>query len=234
MNWFAPPIWEGAECWIIGGGSSIPYEFGVPEEIIKGVTFGERKSSAYSEYLAPIHDKHIIGINNVYQIGDWIDVEFFGDNAWYLAHRIALARWHGLKISCAPRFDKNKGKEGIKYLAKNKDKKYGITSDPTMVSWNQNSGCAAISIAHHFGVKRIILLGFDMSLGAGNISHWHGSHGNLRRKALKRGNKDPFRKHLEGFPQIAKDAEDMGIEIINASSISTIKEFPKVPLKYLL
>jgi len=231
MTWFAPSMWEDDECWIIGGGSSVPYEFGVPENIIKEVMSGERSPSAYSEYLAPIHNKHIIGINNVYQLGNWIDVEFFGDNAWYLVHRIALIKYHGLKISCAPRFDKNKGREGIKYLAKNKKKKYGICPDPTMVSWNQNSGCAAISVARHFGVKRIILLGFDMCLGADAISHWHGSHGkNKPRKKIKMG----FRKHLQGFPQIAEDAEAMGIEIINASSISKITEFPKVPLEYLL
>ena len=102
----------------------------------------------------------------------------------------------------------------------------GISPDPTKVSWNSNSGAAAISLAAHFGVKRIILLGFDMSFNGKGVSHWHGSHGNEK--------PPPFRKHMLGFPVIAAEAKDRNIEIINASLGSALTEFPKVHVKELL
>jgi hypothetical protein len=41
-------------------------------------------------------------------------------------------------------------------------------------------------------------------------------------------------RHLRAFPQIALDARKMGIEIINASPTSEVKEFIKVPVSILL
>ena len=44
----------------------------------------------------------------------------------------------------------------------------------------------------------------------------------------------PFHRHLRGFPQIAKDAKQMGVEILNASPDSAIECFRKVTVKELL
>jgi hypothetical protein len=232
MKWSAPSIWEGGECIILAGGSSVPYQFSVPENIIQAVMDKVEKPSAYSPFLKPIHNKHIIGINNAYQIGNWIDVIFFGDCAWYLTHQQLLSQFSGLKVTCCKRFA-NKRKEycaGIKYLEKDKSHKKGISRDKEKVSWNSNSGGAAISLAVHFGVKRIILLGFDMRLNHGKRSHWHGSHG----KDGKARRSLPFPRHLKGFPFIAEDAKTMGVEILNASPDSAITEFPKVNIMDVL
>lgn len=227
-RWHVPRMWIGGECWIIGGGPSMPRQFGVPEDIIQAVMAGKRIPAAYSAYLELIHDRHVIGINNVYQIGTWIDVLFFGDNSWYLVHRKALAKWPKIKVTCSPRFDAKRQKtEDIKYVAKDHSHRFGISNSQTTVSWNANSGSAAISLAAHFGVKRIILLGFDMKM-AGPVSHWHGSHGPNKRKP-------PFKRHLKGFPEIAKDAKKLGIEILNASPDSAITEFKKITVgNYLM
>jgi len=238
MLWRAPKLWSGGECWIIGGGSSIPRQFGVPEEIINEVMNWRSRPSAYSEYLAPIHDKHIIGVNNVYQIGDWIDVCFFGDCGWYNVHRHALSKWPGIKVTCCHRFAGRgeKEMEGIKFLSRHKKRKYGISDNPSYVSWNGNSGAAAISLAVHFGVKRIVLLGFDMNLDENQKSHWHGSHHNPNPKepTKKKRKTPPFERHLRGFPNIAVDARQMGVEILNANPNSAINDFRKVTVKDVL
>jgi len=226
VAWAVPPIWEGEECWIMGGGPSMPRQFEVPEEIVQKVMSGEYPPRAYSKYFEPIYDKHVIGVNNCYMIGTWIDVEFFGDSAWYLVHRKTLAEWPGLKVSCAPR-EGTFEKDGVKFLPKDKKCKFGITRDNTKVAWNNNSGSAAISLAAHLGAKRIILLGFDMCLDPKRVSHWHGGHGT--------GRKPPnFNRHLTGFPKIKEDAQEMDIQIINASPNSAILEFPKVPVEVLI
>lgn len=206
----------------------MPYQFDIPEDVIERVCSGKLPSSSYSPYLGALHDRHIIGVNNAYQIGHWIDFLFFGDGSWYLVHRRKLAKWPGIKTTCSPKFARRKqGKaEGIKYLAKDKSRKQGISIDPSKISWNNNSGAAAISLARHLGVKRILLLGFDMSANS-NHTHWHGSHG-------KKNKRPPFRRHLQGFPAIAKDAKKMGIEILNVNKDSAIKSFSKVTLKEIL
>jgi hypothetical protein len=233
MKWHVPKIWEGKTCWIIGGGPSMPRQFDVPEEVIKDVMSGKDSPSVYSAYLAPLHNEHIIGVNNAYQIGTWVDVVFFGDCDWYLTHRTRLSEFPGLKVTCCPRFENyrnSKAADGLLFLAKDSSKKFGISDDKTKVSWNANSGAAAISLAAHLGVKRIVLLGFDMRLDPNNCSHWHGAHGKVIGKKFK----TPFDRHLAGFSDIANDATRLGIEIINASPESAISVFKKMSVKELL
>jgi hypothetical protein len=234
MIWNVPELWKGGECWIIGGGTSMPRQFGVPEQVIRDVMSWKSHPSTYSPYLQPIHDKHVIGVNNAYRIGTWIDVCFFGDCHWYLVHRRALASWPGLKVTCCQRFynRKEKDMEGVKLLTRDKQKRHGISKNKSSVAWNGNSGAAAISLAVHFGVKRIILLGFDMKLDENQVSHWHGAHGKV--VVNKKRKVPPFDRHLKGFPEIATDAILRGVEILNASPISKIMDFEKVTVNELL
>jgi len=227
--WRAPKMWNGGECWIIGGGPSLPREFDVPTDIIKAVVRNELMPSAYARYLSAIHNKHIIGINNAYRLGAWVDVCHFGDCGWYLHHRLSLSKFPGLKITCCPNWrNKISAFEGVKFLSKDPDHQRGITLNNAKVSWNAHSGGSAINIAVHFGVKRIILLGFDMCRAKDGTGHWHDSHGTKGKKNI------PFKLHLRGFERIAIEAKALGVEIINANLRSKIKQFPKVSVKDLL
>lgn len=210
-------------------------EFDIPQDTVTKVRTGELPPAVYSPFLAPIHDKHIIGINNAYQLGHWLDCIFFGDCAWYLVHRQVLAKFPNLKVTCCPRFANRSQKdmEGIKYLAKGGGReitgggpKYGLSGNLSKVAWNHNSGAAAISLAAHFGVRRIVLLGFDMTMD-GDSSHWHRGYGHKHPEKF-------FPRHLRGFPTIAEDAKVRGIEILNANPGSAIGAFPKVSLKEVL
>lgn len=232
MLWTVPKLWDGGECWIIGGGTSMPRQFHIPLDIINQVSTGKLPYTAYLPYLEPLKDKHVIGINNAYRLGSIIDVCFFGDCSWYLVHRIALASFDGLKVTCCNRFRQRSEKEmeGIKYLAKDKQVNHGISTNPQCVAWNNNSGAAAISLAHHLGVKRIYLLGFDMKLDNDKrFSHWHGSHNHAKKNFVP-----PFARHLKGFPSIAKHAQNLGLEIINTNPDSAIKEFKVVQVDEIL
>lgn len=234
MTWEVPRMWEEGDVWVIGGGPSLPKEFDVPDDIIQKVLAKNLSPSAYSPYFEPIHDKHIIGVNAAYLIGNWIDMVFFGDKGWWLANREQLAKFPGLKVSCHPKFDSNElATERIKYLSRDKQHGKGISLNPCTVSWNLNSGAAAISVAANAGAKRIILLGFDMKLGKDNKQHWHALYGSAGRKEIN-PRKLPFHRHLRGFLEIAKDAKRRGIEILNASPESKIECFRKVTVKELL
>ena len=228
-------MWEGGECWIIGGGPSMPLEFGVPEHVIKGVLSGELPLSAYSPFLSPIHGKHVIGINAAFLLGDWIDVIFFGDGRFYFANKKLLDNYHKVKVSCNPNLVRKEGVLDVKYLPRSGKHPVGITPRNNSVSWNLNSGAAAISMAYHFGVKRIYLLGFDMQLGEGGVQHWHPHYKKESNPPKQRDPKSaPFDRHKIGFPMIANDARRFGLEIINVNPNSQITVFKRVKLSDVL
>jgi len=238
-------MWEGGECWIIGGGPSMPQQFGVPEDVIDSIVRGDNPPSMYSPYMAAIHGKHVIAINVAFLIGDWIDMVFFGDNKFFVSYQKQLAEFPGLKVTCNSKFSSGTyDGENIKYVAKDKSHSHGISDNQRMVSWNGNSGAAAISIAANAGCERIILLGFDMKVGSDQRQHWHDLYRVVGRKPhkTKRGrivNPNqvkhlPFARHLRGFPDIACDTEKRGITILNASPDSAIEQFKKVTVKEIL
>lgn len=231
MNWQVPRMWEDGDVWIIGGGPSVTKEFGIPDEVVQSVAKGQSPPNVYSPYMSFLHDKHIIGINVAYMLGNWVDMVFFGDKGFYLANQNGLALFPNLRVSCLPSMGNN---SWIKCLPRDTEHARGISTSPKLVSWNGNSGAAAISVAAWAGAKRIILLGFDMKLSPTKTQHWHNLYGRGEIKEDKKLMALPFARHLRGFDQIAKDARKMGIEILNCSPESTITQFPKYSLKELM
>jgi len=225
-------MWEGGDAWIIGGGPSIPKLFGVPEQVINDVLNGRQPVSAYSPYMESIHSKHTIGINTAFLLGDWVDFVFFGDSKFFLKFRPQLEKFRGISVSCSQVALKY---NWVKYLDKDKKKRKGISTNPEQVSWNGNSGCAAISMAYNMGAKRIFLLGFDMKLDDKNSQHWHSLYKKTLTTKNPVGRKNlPFSRHLTAFSFIAQDMKRLGIEIYNVCPESAIKELPKVNLNEVL
>jgi len=229
MVWDIPKLWDGGDVFILGGGPSVPPQFGIPESLVQKVREGKQPPSVYSNYMSKLHDKHVIGINVAYMIGDWIDILFFGDHSFFLNHRSKLSEFPGIIISSNPGIDKY---GWIKHTPKDANKNMGISEIKNKISWNFNSGAAAINLAYHLGAKRIILLGFDMCLTEGN-QHWHDLYG--RGDRLKKDpRKLPFDRHLRGFNPIEKDAKRLGVEILNASHLSVIPNFKKIHINDVL
>ena len=219
-------IWdEGTTVYIIGGGPSIAYSAGIMDPVLKGVEGSGRrvrpdydKIKKISEYLAPIHNQRVIGVNNSYMLGNWVDVVWFGDCGWFNFHQQKMSdEYFGLRCSCCPRFGDNP-KHGVYFFARDNERKVGISTKPNRVAWNHNSGSSAINVAYHLGATRIVLLGFDMKNAqlqenkSRIDTHWHGGH----KATMVQISDDTLKKHLEGFPYIAKQAPHLGLEIINA------------------
>lgn len=223
MSWTAPRIWDGGSCVIIGGGSSILQQFNVPPNIVQGVYTKKLPPSAYSPYLSKLHNQHVIAVNVAYKIGPWIDVMFFGDTSTWTDEKNNLQFFKGLKVSCAGGLEKERS---LKWMAREPRKKIGISDNPSLLAWNHNSGSAAINLAVHFGVKRIILLGFDMKLDANKNQHWHKMYSSDL-KLVER----TMAKHLAGFPQMKADLDRMHIEVLNANPDSKIDVFRKLNFK---
>lgn len=189
--WTVPEIWPGGICYILGGGPSLA---NVP--------------------LKRLHDLRVIAVNNAYTLGDWIDVMFYGDCRWFRWHSKALLDFPGLKVTAC---DSHKDKPGIRAV-KRLTSPQGITRAKNRLAWNKSSGACAINLAVHFGVKKIVLFGFDMRR-VGDRNNWHKDH--------KDGpNKNPYERFLAPFPAIARDLEKLGVECINATPGSALDVFP--------
>ena len=225
--WSIPRIWDGGQCIIIGGGASVPRQFGVPESIIQNVFKGVSSVEEYSPYMERIHSQHIIAVNMAYKLGNWVDCMFFGDDSFYRSkNNVAdLLRFSGLRLTCAQRIPFTNGT--FKVISRDAKKKYGISFSSNQVAWNDHSGGAAINLAVHFGVSRIILLGFDMKLDADNNQHWHKFY-----PKLKSSPTSVMQRHLKGYPTIANDLKGK-VEVINCSPDSAITVFPKINFKDL-
>lgn len=210
-------IWKNETAFILGGGTSIIEQFGIPAAVVEGIRNKSLTMSAYSDYMKVLWNRNVIGINAAYLIGDWIDFVFFHDEEFWQAHKQELEKHPGTLVTCNSRFQ-NRPHPKVMYIPKDRSKLYGIHNDSNFISWNHNSGAAAMTLASHLGVNRIVLLGFDMNAPQG-VSHFHSEYNQKRLP--------PFAKHLVGFKQIAEDAKQMGIEIINCSMESAIDIFPK-------
>lgn len=205
-SWLVPRLWDDGECFILGGGPSLA---DVNLDLLKG--------------------RRCIAVNNAFKLGKWIDAMFFGDVRWYDWEQRNLAEFAGLKVMGCPTKDVARfiDKPGIKVIERRNEIK-GISTDPKILAWNYNSGACAINLAFHFGVKRIILLGFDMQK-VQNQHNWHKDYPPPESKTW-----DPYPRFLRPFPVIAEDLKRLGVECLNATEGSALTVFPMVKLEDVL
>jgi hypothetical protein len=83
-----------------------------------------------------------------------------------------------------------------------------------------NSGFQAMNLALHFGVKRILLLGYDMKFAKSGASHWFGDHPDNTRSN--------YHRWLPNFETAAKQNL---VEIINCSRDTALEAFPRMSIE---
>jgi hypothetical protein len=196
-------------CLILAGGESLP-------DILKG---RECRQKGW----------FTIGVNLAgYMIGDWVNVCFFADALMYWNHKDALKQCQARKISL------DKTKEGVASIATDPGHTvevwqwggcHGVNTRPGFCCFNRSSGGAAINLAYHLGAKRVFLLGYNMNLDEnGDMQEWYPEE-------WKRKSKKGYHNMLLPFDKIAADAKRLGMEILNATPGSAIKQFPFVNIE---
>lgn len=155
------------------------------------------------------------------------DVLFASDWAWWAHYdrQVAKRKWpafSGEKWSVAQAAKDRCGVNVVHGYAGP-----GLSRKRGKVHTGGNSGYAAMGLAIDFGAKRIVLLGYDMQRTGGR-SHNHGDHP----RPLTNGNNLPA--CVRRYAVAAKDAQAMGIEIVNASRATALKCFPRVTIEETL
>jgi hypothetical protein len=201
-----PEIWPDSTVFILGGGPSL-----------------------LESNLDLIKDKNVLGVNQAYKLGDWVDVNYSGDYRWYTWNRKELKKYKGLSITSYPTNNINKDIINVGRLSID-----GISNkNNNSICWNGNSGASAINVAYWLGAKRIILLGFDMKR-QGQKFNWHNDYPTIPGRKKNSRLKSPYRQFLKCWEQIKKDADKLGIQILNATPSGNLNIFPRVRLEETL
>lgn len=151
------------------------------------------------------------------------DVLFASDWAWWAHYdrQVAKRKWPafaGEKWSVAQAAGARCGVNVVHGYAGP-----GLSRKPGKVHTGGNSGYAAMGLGIDFGGKPVVLLGYDMQRTGGR-SHNHGDHP----RPLTNGNNLPA--CVRRYNAAAKDAQAMGVEIVNASRATALTCFPRVEL----
>ncbi len=160
-------------------------------------------------------DVSVIAVNNTIERAPWADVAYFGDYTAIKHYRpklekLTVAEWVTIDRAAAERWK-------LTHIRATAGNGLGLQR----VHMNGNSGAQAICVAAMFGARRILLIGFDMKLGADGRAHWFGQHpGNLVTRQL-------FEEWIHKAGAIARDAKSAAVEIVNCTPDSALDCFKR-------
>lgn len=201
--WF--PDWSGQTCVIVASGPS----------------------AATAEIEQARGRARVIAVNQSWRLAPWADALYGCDFNWWHLNK-GVPEFDGLKISQDAKCTKHFRDVRIIECDRAYDRKEELLPRG-LTGWGGNSGFQAVSIAAQFGPpKKIILVGFDMTLDGG--IHWHGKH--------PKGLNNPQPQHVHRWREVldaaAPTLSSIGVTVVNASMISALKAYPKMPLEEAL
>lgn len=150
----------------------------------------------------------VIVTNTTTRLAPWADVLMAHDIKWIAAHPAEIAAATGLIVSMS----------GQRLPPP-------IASAKGVIPAYKNAGVCAISLAVWVGAARVVCLGLDCQPDAAGNKHWHGRHPSGLGDALS------LLSWPERFAQVAAEARQHGIPVLNASRATALTCFPRVTLE---
>lgn len=99
---------------------------------------------------------------------------------------------------------------------------------PGEIGWGGNGGFHAVNLLFQFGVRRVVGVGFDMTLIHG--VHWHGRH----QAGLNNPRQASVDKWRERFDAQRPMLDRLGLEFILGSPGSALTQYRTLPLEEAL
>lgn len=197
------PDWSGETCVIVATGPSAC----VPLEEAKGKA-------------------RVIAIKTSWKLAPWADALYGCDKPWWMANQ-GVPEFRGLKFSPSPTASKL---YPAVTLVKLVPKAEILTGEIGRIgcglrSGGGHSGFQALNLAVQFGVRRIILVGFDMTLDRGE--HWHPHAVGTKAKKDRKG----MTECRVALDQCAPQLSRLGVEVINAAPQSALVNYPKMDFR---
>lgn len=198
------PEWGGMDVFIIAGGTSVD-----PKQVKR---------------LRGRPNTITIAVNSSYQIAPWADLLFFADDRWFkreMKERPAeLTKFKG-RILTTSIHVKDPRLEKLKKVAPTKA--VPLATDRGTIAIERTSVHACLNICLHAKAARVVLIGVDNRDGDNGRIHHHDEYPWPRRHSTW----DVKRKQLQ---LVVDPLREAGIQVLNASPISTLEWWPKIDL----
>lgn len=178
-------------------------------------------------------DLKTVAVSDAFRLIPEPDVLYAADGAWWAAHPDAAdldcERWTqgaqtGLSSPAAEQWAALRPKLNVIVSERSDVPSF----NPAKISQGSNSGFQAVNLAVLMGATRIILVGFDMSVGPAGERHFFGDHPGKLNVA------SPFPLFIKAFDRAAPTYAQRGIVILNASRRSALKCFRQIKLEVAL
>lgn len=184
--------------------------------------------SAAQQPLGWVEGKcRVIAVKSSWRLVPFADVLYGIDKGWWIANSGAR-EFKGLRVSPSPtvcnvyRTQRVRLKPWARILVGEK----GVLGCG-LRSGGGHSGFQAVNLAVQFGVKRILLIGFDMTLDNG--AHWHKDYRGVSRPDAKRV--ESWRIEMD---ECSPQFETIGVDVVNCSSFSRLRNFRRMSLSEAL
>ncbi len=224
------------------------YDYWTPAPVFAGQTVFCLASgpSLTQEIADQVKGRPTIVVNSSYLLAPWADVLFFTDNGWYLNHKKVVEEWPRMVVTIS-RMAKRELDDPKNGRAEPRILRTKMHGDPTVPHWppgmpktpgfppvgsglvkqGRNSGNSAVALAVAMGAARIALLGYDCQVVNGR-EHHHNDYTGGRDLTIYA---TEFYKAFDGWREAGLNS---GVEIVNCTHGSAIKEFPFVRLEEVL
>lgn len=161
-----------------------------------------------------------VAINESWRLAPWADAIYSCDGDWWM-HRQGVPEFTGLKITQDHSAADHLGLHRVVVEPLMRE----LCQEPGRLAGGGNSGFQTLNLLVQWGVTKIILVGFDMSIEAG--VHWHGRHGGhlVNPDALATAR---WRRRLD---EVAPQFAELGVEVVNTSGRSALQAYPKRSLE---
>jgi len=171
-----------------------------------------------------LRGQKIIVVNSACRLIPWADVLFYTDTHWFMQQMKIVKEFQGMRVT-VDRRTKGEFPTMVKRINAIWRPNFRVEF-PYTVRQGRSSGHTAIALAIAMGAKVVVLLGFDLCLIDGK-SHFHNDYRVANPQLYERD----FAPAFAGWN---KDAQEVGVSILNATPGSALKEFQMVALSDVL
>ncbi|MGD9880465.1 MAG: hypothetical protein AB7F22_10580 [Reyranella sp.] len=222
--------------------TSREHEYWTPEPIFRGETVFCLASgpSATQEVVDKLRGRRTIVVNATCHLAPWADILFFTDSGFYLHRRDLIRTWPGMVVTMSrmakrelpDKVRRVKGCGAPEFPPRLSGRRPGFPpAGSPEIQQGRTSGHTAVSLAIGLGAARVCLVGYDMRLAADGREHHHSGeagYGGPRDLSLYAN------EFVPGFNGWRAAAEASGVEILNCTPGSALKEFPFADLDEVL
>jgi hypothetical protein len=183
------------------------------------IIVGTGPSAIETQLDLALGEARFIVIKSSRHLAPWADVLFGIDRGWWLANKGATD-FGGLRVTASPTIARCYPGTLLVKMAPHPTLQLARMGRLGSGCRRGHSGFAGVNLAVQFGAKRIVLVGFDMTIE-------HGTHWLKHDPGVDKPDAARVEEWRKGLDACADQFRELGIEVINTSMQSALTAYPK-------